>query len=67
MKKKNLNLKLQFNKETIAKLNNDQLNEVKGGTATQVQTCGWKSECNCSAHGATCVPSLCTGGQQCCA
>ena len=31
MKKVNLNGKLSFNKETIAKLNNEQMNVVKGG------------------------------------
>lgn len=51
MKKKNLNQKLQLNKETIANLNNNEMNNVKGGTITQVETCGWKTECR------TCNPT----------
>jgi natural product precursor len=41
MKKSNLNKKLQFNKETVAKLNNDQMNNVNGGldTWTRALTC----------------------------
>ena len=31
MKKVNLNGKLSLNKETIAKLNDDQMNSIKGG------------------------------------
>ena len=73
MKKKNLNQKLQLNKETIANLNNDQMNELKGGltqVCTQVQTCGWKSECICTTGlpcTVTCPSVTCTiTGVICC-
>ncbi len=39
MKKVNLNGKLSLNKETIAKLNNEQMNVVKGGRPN-TNTCG---------------------------
>ena len=51
MKKIKLNKKLQLNKETIAKLNNDQMNGVKGGASeTCVTNCG-----TCATYCGTCV------------
>ena len=41
MKKKNLNIKLQLNKETIASLNNDQMKEINGGFSVDTG-CGGK-------------------------
>jgi len=39
MKKIKLDGKLKLNKETIAKLNDDQMNEVKGGAGTSIYGC----------------------------
>jgi natural product precursor len=38
MKKIKLNGKLSLNKETIARLNDDQMNDVKGGAITRIKT-----------------------------
>jgi natural product precursor len=48
MKKIKLNNKLQLNKETIAKLNNDELKNVKGGeeqTLSITSRCTWTAYC----------------------
>ena len=52
MKKVQLNKKLQLNKETIAKLQNEDMNNIKGG-----KPC-WTFVGNCSAN--------CTGTDICC-
>ncbi len=70
MKKQKFNKKLVLNKETIAKLNGEEMNEVKGGTDTintfatvcnsgcvTCQTCG--NTCN------TCYPCIETILQTC--
>jgi len=65
MKKVKFNKKLQLNKETISNLNNDQMNQLQGGTSlTKALTyCGgrtcinWGATCltNCPAQ---CIPPL---------
>jgi len=52
MKKVNLNKKLQLKKETIARLNNDQLNKLQGGTRdTETVTCQTYENCQKSICG----------------
>ncbi len=51
MKKKiKLNGKLSFNKETIAKLNDDQMNNIEGGTITYSVL----ATCECTTPQKTC-------------
>ena len=52
MKKVNLNGKLSFKKETIAKLNDEQMNSLNGGaTNLTYQTCK-----TCPGQNTTCPP-----------
>jgi hypothetical protein len=39
MKTKTFKKKLTLNKKTVVNLNNSELNDVKGGCATEVQSC----------------------------
>lgn len=56
MKKIKLNGKLSLNKETIAKLNDEQMNSVKGGAGSSLTKCGY----NCPTHrGYSCETSRC--------
>lgn len=51
MKKIKLDGKLSLNKETIAKLNDNQMNNIQGGQGSSLTVCGY----NCPSHrGATC-------------
>ena len=68
MKKIKLNNKLQLKKETIARLNNSQLNSLKGGTigpaTAQAATCGTVLKC-CLTDRPTvtdCASATCTTG-----
>ena len=63
MKKKNVNLKLQLNKETIANLNNSQMNDIRGGEAprTFLSICKSCVVSNCqSAPGCDCPDPGCS-------
>ncbi|HXP49306.1 MAG TPA: class I lanthipeptide [Bacteroidia bacterium] len=59
MKKINFKNKLSIKKETIAKLNNTQMNAVNGGrpvSAVYYNTCPYS---NCAINtGAKCVPTI---------
>lgn len=56
MKKVNLTGKLSLNKETIANLNNDQMQSIKGGVCTGRKT-------GCTGPDAPCISDGCpTGG-----
>tara|TARA_R110001592_G_scaffold107256_2_gene300375 strand:+ start:799 stop:987 length:189 start_codon:yes stop_codon:yes gene_type:complete len=59
MKKMKLKGKLSLNKETIAKLNDDQMDGVKGGLATTRAFCFASKGKNCDNSAHTCFPSLC--------
>ncbi|MCD6020036.1 MAG: hypothetical protein K0S53_3157 [Bacteroidetes bacterium] len=69
MKKVTFTGKLSLNKETIAKLNNEQMSAVKGGGRTDactlpVGSCVTDATCveHCSGAGGTCSYTVCTGG-----
>jgi hypothetical protein len=51
MKKAKFSKGLQLNKETIAKLNKDELNHLKGGTIGDTTK---------KPSGTTCIPNVCT-------
>jgi natural product precursor len=47
MKKIEIKGKLSLNKSTIANLNNDQMNAVKGGQGTNLDACPTRGTCMC--------------------
>ncbi len=72
MKKKVFNTKLSLNKETISKLNQQQMNDVKGGVRFTVK----QTDCeigpytnDCESGGHSCFPQVCNmqtiGGETC--
>ncbi len=78
MKKLNLKGKLSFNKETIVKLNNEQMAQVFGGatqgtmnTCCAQFTCPWlgtlcgQDTCYNTCEGATCQNTICGASCDC--
>jgi hypothetical protein len=79
MKKLNLKGKLSFNKETIVKLNNEQMAQVVGGqtngtlaTCCGGPTCIWQGTlcnqdtCYNTCEGPTCTATQCTAASCAC-
>jgi natural product precursor len=56
---KKINGKLSLNKETIAKLNDDEMNSVKGGLAKTRAFCFASKGKNCDTSRHSCSPSIC--------
>jgi natural product precursor len=70
MKKLNLSGKLSLNKETIAKLTNQQMSEIEGGTTGRTCTVTCYPNTTCSPPGTEscgCTVTACTSCNASCA